>query len=556
MNDHMSRTTTAAPPRLLMLGLVLALSLVPLLRTAAPERVAAAPVQAPVQAPAHASGTLPLGSPTLLETRQVQQLAPGVTYTQIMRGMPSTGAPWTVDLAFTSTVRAVLKVLIRLTAAGYHPRLKVVVRQAPDDPRPGPLGWFVRIGAFITQAEAQALATSLGNAGYAAIHVDDRDEDGSITTGPWVIHELDIDPAQFRGAVDLELAGGLVPGRVPVARAGPAPTRERVSAMDARTGALAGVNGGYFVIGAQDGTPGDAAGITIAHGDLVDEAVNGRTDLILPSVSGAGTRVAAITTTLTVAASDGAMDTINGRNRKPGIVRACGRPGATPTTRPKHDFNCADPDELIQFTSAYGAATDAGPGTEAVLDSTGHVTEVRTQRGGLIPPTGSVLAGIGAAAEWLRAHARPGAALTSAVHVLADGQPLPLTDHLNVVNGGPRLLRQGVPDITAYAEGFVYPEDPEFYYRFGVRRNPRTLAGVTADGHLLLVTVDGRAHGYSAGLSFDESARLMHALGATEALNLDGGGSTTMALGGALVTRPSDTAGERPVGDALLLLAH
>jgi len=552
MNDHMPRTTTQSPPRLMMLGLVLALSLVPLLRAAAPERV----VAAPVQAPARAVGNLPLGPANLPETRQIQQLAPGVTYTQIMRGLPSTGAPWTVDLAFTSTVRAVLRVLIRLNAAGYHPRLKLAVRRAPDDPRPGPLGWFVRIGAFTTQADAQALATSLGHAGYTDIHVDDSDEDGGVTTGPWVIHELEIDPAQFRGAVALELAGGLVPGRVPVTRAGPAPTRERVSAIEARTGALAGVNGGYFVIGAQDGTPGDAAGITIEHGDLVDEAVDGRTDLILPSVSGAGTRVAAITTTLTVAASDGATDTINGRNRKPGIVRACGRPGATPTTRPKHDFNCVDPDELIQFTPAYGTATDAGPGAEAVLDSTGAVTEVRAQRGGPIPPTGSVLAGIGSAAEWLRVHARPGTALTIAARVLADGQPLPLTDQLNVVNGGPRLLLHGAPDITAYAEGFVYPEDPEFYYRFGVRRNPRTLAGVTADGHLLLVTVDGRAHGYSAGLSFDESARLMQALGATEALNLDGGGSTTMALGGTLVTRPSDATGERPVGDALLLLAH
>lgn len=45
----------------------------------------------------------------------------------------------------------------------------------------------------------------------------------------------------------------------------------------------------------------------------------------------------------------------------------------------------------------------------------------------------------------------------------------------------------------------------------------------------------------------------MRALGAVGAVNLDGGGSTTLVIDGALVNRPSDTTGERPIGDALLL---
>ena len=44
------------------------------------------------------------------------------------------------------------------------------------------------------------------------------------------------------------------------------------------------------------------------------------------------------------------------------------------------------------------------------------------------------------------------------------------------------------------------------------------------------------------------------ALGMREAVNLDGGGSTTMAVDGRVVNRPSDAAGERPVGDAILVL--
>jgi hypothetical protein len=67
------------------------------------------------------------------------------------------------------------------------------------------------------------------------------------------------------------------------------------------------------------------------------------------------------------------------------------------------------------------------------------------------------------------------------------------------VRAGPRLLRFGRQDLTAYAEGFVWPENPEFFWRFGVRRNPRTMAGVTADGRPLLVTVDGRAPATASG---------------------------------------------------------
>ncbi|MGI8698000.1 MAG: phosphodiester glycosidase family protein, partial [Mycobacteriales bacterium] len=100
---------------------------------------------------------------------------------------------------------------------------------------------------------------------------------------------------------------------------------------------------------------------------------------------------------------------------------------------------------------------------------------------------------------------------------------------------------------------FVHPDDPGFYWAFGVRRNPRTLAGVTSGGELLLVTCEGRAPGFSVGLSFVEEARVMRALGARDAVNLDGGGSTTMVIGDRLVTRPSDTTGERPVGDAIVL---
>lgn len=73
-------------------------------------------------------------------------------------------------------------------------------------------------------------------------------------------------------------------------------------------------------------------------------------------------------------------------------------------------------------------------------------------------------------------------------------------------------------------------------------------------GNLLLVAVDGRQPGYSVGASFEESARIMQALGAEEAVNLDGGGSTTITIGEELMNRPSDSTGKRPIGDAVVVL--
>ena len=121
------------------------------------------------------------------------------------------------------------------------------------------------------------------------------------------------------------------------------------------------------------------------------------------------------------------------------------------------------------------------------------------------------------------------------------------------MGGGPRLLRGGRVAVTAKAEGFAPPQAPAFYGTF-VAARPRTLAGVRADGKLLLVTVDGRRPGWSAGMTLPEAARLMRSLGARDAVNLDGGGSTAMTVRGEVVNRPSDRTGERPVSDGVYAL--
>ncbi len=91
---------------------------------------------------------------------------------------------------------------------------------------------------------------------------------------------------------------------------------------------------------------------------------------------------------------------------------------------------------------------------------------------------------------------------------------------------------------------------------FNTNRHPRTMVGITGNRHLLFVVVDGRQPGYADGMSLFELRALAHSLGCTDALNLDGGGSTTMVVDGqginGVVNRPSGKI-ERPVPSILFV---
>ncbi len=88
---------------------------------------------------------------------------------------------------------------------------------------------------------------------------------------------------------------------------------------------------------------------------------------------------------------------------------------------------------------------------------------------------------------------------------------------------------------------------------FDTARHPRTVIGVDDQQSIWLVTVDGRQPALSLGMSFAELKTLSRRLGLRSALNLDGGGSTTMVVGGYVVNHPSDEGGPRKVSDAVLV---
>jgi hypothetical protein len=351
------------------------------------------------------------------------------------------------------------------------------------------------------------------------------------SAGPERINVLTIDRAKLSGRLGSVLSNSRATGA------------ERVSSMAGRTKALAGVNGGFF------GVDGNPVGVLDVGGRLVSEPVGGRSALLVPSAVSARLRVGELSFSGEVTAGS-RKRLIDGVDRRPGRIPACGgRGGDRPTTRPNATLTCTDSSELVLFDDEHGARTPSG-GTESVVRD-GVAGAPRASGGTRVPAGGLVLWGSGNAASFLRSAVPAGSRPLADLALRNGSRRLEPAAYQAIVGGGPRLLRNGLVRLGSLAEGF---SPRSFFNAFVLSRAPRTLAGVRSDGRLLLVTVDGRRRGWSAGLSLFEAARLMRSLGARDALNLDGGGSSTMAVGRRVVSRPSDRGGERAVSDGLFVL--
>lgn len=141
--------------------------------------------------------------------------------------------------------------------------------------------------------------------------------------------------------------------------------------------------------------------------------------------------------------------------------------------------------------------------------------------------------------------AQPGSPEALLIRSLVPGETVTLTWSFgwagvaDTIGGYPLLLKDGQTVVTDCRVSIC-------------GRHPRTAIGVDGDGRLLLVVVDGRRR-RSVGLKIVQLAKLMRRLGAVSALNLDGGGSSTMVVRGRIVNRPSDGR-ERWVSSAVLVL--
>jgi large repetitive protein len=339
-----------------------------------------------------------------------------------------------------------------------------------------------------------------------------------VASGVWHVELRRRDPEQVVHIARLErssphrlkviLSNGLV--------AGPAPRTEQTSKMCKRTDCLLAINGDFFADGFPvGGVVSDAEPMRSPHATRMQFSVASDET---PSISAMSMPTTLVTQHPRVASG----------------LRLF-QPGATtePRTTAVAGVNVPRPrNGIVLFTPRWGSRTGTESGFELIARVVSPAGRLRSgvdtvvdligakSRNGSIPADGVVLSGRGDGAE----------ALAALWKDVSEGR----ADRRAIlrVSASP-AAQQSVAghEVLVHKGKVVAPK--------GGSRAPRTMIGWNAAGDLLMVTLDGRQPGRAAGLSLIQAADLMRRLGAVEALNLDGGGSTTFVKKGKVVNRPS-----------------
>lgn len=328
-----------------------------------------------------------------------------------------------------------------------------------------------------------------------------------IGDGPWSIHVVKVNRSAGKFGFVSTLAQGQVYGLATV--------REQAAAIHGAR-PVAAVNGDFFVI--RPGPyQGDPLGLHIARGELISSPT-GESFWI----DGEGRpRLGQVTAQFRAVGSTG---------------------GYIPFTLNQERGD----DEAVLYTPAVGASTRTNGGLELILEKAGEgawlplrpgaslrarVASVIEGGNAELTPTTMVLSIGPTLAARLPAKA-PGSVLTLSLQTVPD-----LTGTLTAVGGGPILLKDG--------------KSPE--WSPPLPRHPRTALGWN-DDQFVLAVVDGRQKDLSAGMTYPELASLMKRLDCEYAVNLDGGGSSTLWLDGHVMNSPSDGR-ERPVANSLVVVS-
>lgn len=303
---------------------------------------------------------------------------------------------------------------------------------------------------------------------------------------------------------------------------------ERVDAIAARHNAIAAVNAGFF-----NTRNGEPAGLLKVNGELVSDTSLRRGIVAITSNSPGKPELAfdqaAVRMTLAFK--------VAGRDRTLAI-------DGVDTTRERG--------KLMLYTPAYHRDTDtAANGIEWALSGNPlRVIDVRRDLGQTpIPPGGAVLSFGGLDPPEPLSALQIGTRVTfqttwTTVNGLSSRH---LNEAAHVINGAGLLKLRGKTPTNWRAAENLNPET------FTGMRHPRTLIGVDRKGDIWLVAIDGRQPEHSVGMTFAELVRLCERLDLRDALNLDGGGSTTMVVKRQIVNRPSDANGPRAVSDAIVV---
>lgn len=319
-----------------------------------------------------------------------------------------------------------------------------------------------------------------------------------LAEGPWEVRVVRVARGQPLVRPDMALGQGQLCGVEPLSRLVARETTEQDYV-------IAGFNGDFFVM-AGNPSAGLCSGLCVSGNELIMTARGNPAFVVMAD----GTpRIGVFDTTGTVRTPSGELPVV-GLNQPP--VQG----GVTLYTA------------IYGWPQTDGGVVVAAAGLPLTPNGTwtANVTEVVADGTKRTVEAGEV---------FLRGEGMDELAVGDAVALELRTSDLPGPVAMGV--GGNRVLLRDGQVLTDPAEG-----DP---------RHPRTLVGYN-DKEVLLVTVDGRQPGWSVGMRYHELAMLMQRLGCTDALNLDGGGSTTAWVRGAVRNRPSGGQ-ERFIANAVLV---
>ena len=333
-------------------------------------------------------------------------------------------------------------------------------------------------------------------------------------TGPIALYFLKLDARRVR-LTDTMAKGGVL-------------GMDTVDVIANRHNAIAAINGSFF-----NRTNGEPAGTLKINGELISDYRLIRGTMVIVSPPTGKTTLEFEQLSVSMALSF----TIGARTYRLPI-------DGIDTTRERG--------KLMLFTPMYGATTDTAPtGTEWILDGQPlRVATVARQSGhSPIPRHGAVLSygGVDLPPAMAALAANTSVKLET-VWTTLNGMTKAHLDQASSLLNGAGLLRLRGKTMTNWESGEGLNPDA-----FINMRHPRTMIGVENDGSIWMAAIDGRQPQYSIGMTLADLARLAERLKLRDALNLDGGGSTTMVVKGKIVNKPSDPTGPRPVSDALLV---
>ena len=198
-------------------------------------------------------------------------------------------------------------------------------------------------------------------------------------------------------------------------------------------------------------------------------------------------------------------------------------------------------------TNEHGVELLLAPVDEPVIGEPMEfeVIEIESGVGSMeIPDYGYyVLSAHGSKRDIVQDHAEEGDIIS-----LELGTDVSRDDISHLMGGGPRLITDG--EFPSQWDGLE-----NFQTQHNMNRHPRTAVGMSKDSsRIYLMVVEGRQDA-SRGATMEETAHYIHGLGAWNAVNLDGGGSSTIIIQDSLANRPNGGSWQRPVGSALIAFA-